>query len=181
MNLIVIFMTCTCIVIHSLFCQLPNCNLFTQHVISLWRDTSSELWIPVHSFTFILPSTTNIVYFPQALFYFTANKHLFPHYISNSLFLANQWDWQPHCKLGQSSLVVLCAGSTLLLALRRPCQPRTRLFSGALPKSASNNLQKWFLSPTGRLNFDFILRKNLLLCSSYLPLGVFQLVLWDIT
>jgi hypothetical protein len=48
MNLIVIFMTCTCIVMHSLFCQLPNCNLFTQHVISLWRDTSSELWISVH-------------------------------------------------------------------------------------------------------------------------------------
>jgi hypothetical protein len=44
MNLIVIFMICTCIVIKSLFCQLSNCNLFTQHVISLWRDTSSELW-----------------------------------------------------------------------------------------------------------------------------------------
>jgi hypothetical protein len=41
----------------------------------------------------------------------------------------------------------------------------------------SNNLQKWFLSPTGRLNFGFILRENLLLCSSYLSLGVSQLVL----
>jgi hypothetical protein len=117
MNLIVIFMTCTFIVMHSLFCQLPNCNLFTQHgFLSLWRDTSSELWTPVHSFTFILPSTANTVYFPQALFYFTANKHLFPHYTSNPLFSSNQWDWQPHCKLGQSSLVVLCAGSTLLFA-----------------------------------------------------------------
>jgi hypothetical protein len=48
MNLIVIFMTCTCIVMHSLFCQLPNYNLFTQHVISLWRDTSSKLWILFH-------------------------------------------------------------------------------------------------------------------------------------
>src|SRR3954468_12099418 len=28
-------------------CQLPSCNLFTQHYIVLWRDTSSELWIPV--------------------------------------------------------------------------------------------------------------------------------------
>jgi hypothetical protein len=45
---------------------------------------------------------------------------------------------------------------------------------------ASNNLQKWFVSPTGRLNFGFILRENLLLCSPYLPLGVFQRVLWDI-
>jgi hypothetical protein len=32
----------------SLFCQLPNCNLFTQHVLFiLWRDTISELWTPV--------------------------------------------------------------------------------------------------------------------------------------
>jgi hypothetical protein len=46
---------------------------------------------------------------------------------------------------------------------------------------ASNNLQKWFLSPSVRLNFGFILRENLLLCSSYLPLGVSQWVLWDIS
>jgi hypothetical protein len=67
-NLIVIFMICTCIVLHSLFCQLPSCILFTQHVISLWRDTSSELWTLVHFFTFILPSTASTVNFPQALF-----------------------------------------------------------------------------------------------------------------
>jgi hypothetical protein len=31
-----------------LFYQLPNCNLFTQHVLFLlWRDTTSELWTPV--------------------------------------------------------------------------------------------------------------------------------------
>jgi hypothetical protein len=108
-NLIVIFMTCTCIVMHSLFCQLPNCNFLTQHVISLWRDTSSELWTPVHSFIFILPSTASNVYFLQALFILlTANKYPFPHDTFNPLFSANQ----PHCKLGQSILVVLCAGST---------------------------------------------------------------------
>jgi hypothetical protein len=38
-NLIVIFMTCTCIAMHSLFYQLPNCNLFTQHVIYLYGET----------------------------------------------------------------------------------------------------------------------------------------------
>jgi hypothetical protein len=38
-NLKVIFMTCTCIVMHSLFCQLPNYNLFTQHVIYLYGET----------------------------------------------------------------------------------------------------------------------------------------------
>jgi hypothetical protein len=180
-NLIVILMTCTCIVMHSLFCQLPNYNLFTQHVIYLYGEiplvNCGPRSILLHLYYHLLQST---FYFPQALLYFTANKHLFPHYTSNSLFSANRWDWQPHCKLRQSSLVVLCAGSMLLLAPRLSRQPRTNLFSRALPKSASNNLQKWFLSPTGRLNLGFILRENLLLCSSYHPLGISQLVLWDI-
>jgi hypothetical protein len=80
-NLIVIFITCTCIVKHSLFCQLPNCNLFTQHVISLRRDTSSKMWIPVHSFRYILPSTTSIIYFPQALFIYLLQTNILFHTI----------------------------------------------------------------------------------------------------
>jgi hypothetical protein len=68
-NLIVIFMTCTCIVMHSLFCQLPNYNFFYPACyLSLWRDTSSELSTLVHSLIFILPSTASTVYFLQALF-----------------------------------------------------------------------------------------------------------------
>jgi hypothetical protein len=99
-----------------------------------------------------------------SIIYFTANKHLFPHYTSNPLFIANRWDWQTHRKLGQSSLVVLCAGSMLLLVPT----PRTRLFSGAikcslasLPKSARNNHQKWFLSPTRWLNLCIITKGKL--------------------
>jgi hypothetical protein len=115
-NLIVIFMTCTCIAMHSLFCQLSNCNLFTQHVISLWRDTSSELWTLVHSFTYITFYCKHRLLFASIIYLLTANKYPFPHDMFNPLFLANQWDWQPHCKLGQSILVVLCVGSTLLLA-----------------------------------------------------------------
>jgi hypothetical protein len=43
----------------SLLYQLPNCNLFTQHVLFiLWIDTTSEMWTPVqfplHSFTVLL-------------------------------------------------------------------------------------------------------------------------------
>jgi hypothetical protein len=45
-------------------------------------------------------------------------------------------------------------------------------FSGAVAKLASINLRKLVLSPTGSINLGFILRENLLLCSSYLPLGV---------
>jgi hypothetical protein len=39
-------------------------------------------------------------------------------------------------------------------------------------KLASINLRKLVLSPTGSINLSFILREELLLCSSYLPLGV---------
>jgi hypothetical protein len=110
-NLIVILMTCTCIALHSLFCQLPNCNLFTQHVIYLYGETPlvncGPRSILLHIYYRLL--STSIIYF-------LANKYLLPHDTFNSLFTANQWDWQPHCKLGQSTLVVLCAGFTLLLA-----------------------------------------------------------------
>jgi hypothetical protein len=44
--------------------------------------------------------------------------------------------------------------------------------SGAVAKLASINLRKLVLSPTGSINLGFLLREDLLLCSSYLPLGV---------
>jgi hypothetical protein len=44
--------------------------------------------------------------------------------------------------------------------------------SGVVVKLASINLQKLVLSPTGLINLGFILREDLLMCSSYLPLGV---------
>ena len=62
MNFIVDTMTCTCIVMLLSTCQLPSCNLFTQHVSYLsLRDTTSELWIPVHSFTSEHKSTAIII------------------------------------------------------------------------------------------------------------------------
>jgi hypothetical protein len=42
---------------------------------------------------------------------------------------------------------------------------------GVVAKLASINLRKSVLSPTGSINLGFILREDLLLCSSYLPLG----------
>jgi hypothetical protein len=44
--------------------------------------------------------------------------------------------------------------------------------SGAIAKLASINLWKLVLFPTGSINLGFILREDLLLCSSYLSLGV---------
>jgi hypothetical protein len=153
-NLIVIFVTCTCIALHSLFCQLPNYNLFTQHDIYLYGETPLVNCGPRSILLHILLSTASTVYFPQALlFLLTANKYHLPHDTFNPLLSANRWDWQPHCKLGQSILVVLCVGSTLLLA---PTSHHRRLLLVSFPKSASNNLWEWFLSPTGRLNLGII-------------------------
>jgi hypothetical protein len=44
--------------------------------------------------------------------------------------------------------------------------------SGAIIKPASINLRKLVLSPTGSINRGFVLREDLLLCSSYFSLGV---------
>ena len=63
-NLIVVIMSCIGIVMHSLFVNCPAviCSpnmLFIFH----GEDTTSELWTPVHSFTFITQSAANYVLF----------------------------------------------------------------------------------------------------------------------
>ena len=123
--------------------QLPSCNLFTQHFsYLLWRDTTSELWTPVHSFTLIIQPTANIV--PFHSLQFTTVFHTI------RLILCFQQAGEIDnltVSLGQSTLIVLCAGSTLVIMLRR---------------AATNNLLKsccsyWFD------NLGFFLRENLLL------------------
>jgi hypothetical protein len=54
----------------------------------------------------------------------------------------------------------------------RPGRGAIYKLSGAVAKLTSINLRKLVLSPTGSINLGFILREDLLLCSSYLPLGV---------
>jgi hypothetical protein len=51
-NLIVILMTFVCFV-YSINCPIVIC--LPNMLFILWRDTYSELWTPVHSFTFLLP------------------------------------------------------------------------------------------------------------------------------
>jgi hypothetical protein len=74
--------------------------------------------------------------------------------------------------LGQSTLVVLCAGSTLLLVQSYAPDKASYKLSGAIAKTASINLRKLVLSPTGSIKPWFHTKGNLLMCSSYLPLGV---------
>jgi hypothetical protein len=107
-NLIVILMTFVCL-LYSINCPTVICLPIILFI--LWRDTTSELWTPVHSFTLLLPFTI------YSLYFILANYYLLPLDTLNSLFTTNRWDWQPYCKLGQSTWLccVLCAGSTLLL------------------------------------------------------------------
>jgi hypothetical protein len=137
-NVIVIFMTCTFIVMHSLFCQLPNCNFFTQHVISLWRDTSSELWTPVHSFTFILPSTASTIYFPQALFNLPQTNIYF--HTTRLILCFQQTTEIDNLTASWGKVVWLCCVQVPRCCWRRSQAPDC--FLAPLAKSASNNLWK---------------------------------------
>ena len=108
MNIIVIIMSYICIVMRSIFYQLSSGNLFTQHVsYLLWRDATSELWTPVHSFTLIIKPTSIIILFHSLQF--TTVFHTI------RLILCFQQAGEIDnltVSLWQSSLIVLCVGST---------------------------------------------------------------------
>jgi hypothetical protein len=73
--------------------------------------------------------------------------------------------------LGAKYLVVLCAGSTLLLVQSKALDEAPYILSGAISKLASIT----FLSLAFSYWTDkpwFLTEGKLLLCSSYLPLGV---------
>ena len=115
MNFIVDTMTCTCIVMLLSTCQLPSCNFFTQHVSYLsWRDTTSELWIQVHSFTSDYKSTAIIT-----LFIFL-QVTIIIHTIRLILCFQQAGEFDNlTLTLGQNILVVLCVGRRSCLLLVR--------------------------------------------------------------
>jgi hypothetical protein len=102
-NLIVIFSSYARY-LYSINCPTIIC-LPSMYYFILWRDTASELWIPV-----LFPLYCYHLFTLLAYYYYFPLDTLIP------LFHANRWDWQPHCKLGTKYLVVLCAGSALQLA-----------------------------------------------------------------
>jgi hypothetical protein len=69
--------------------------------------------------------------------YILAYYYLLPLDTLNPLFTANRWDWQPHHKLGIKFLVVLCAGSMLLLVQSKVLDEAPYKLSGAVAKLAS--------------------------------------------
>ena len=118
-------MTCTCIVMLLSTCELPSCNSFTQHVSHLSRrDTTSELWTPVHSFTSEYKSTTIItlcIFLQVTIIIHTIRLIL-------CVQQAGEFD-DLTVTLGQSFLVVLCrftlsiptCSITLVSKLRETC------------------------------------------------------------
>ena len=83
-------------------CQLPNCNLFTQHAIYLMGETPLVNCGP-RSILYIW----NTIYCNTCSLLFFANNHL-PHNTVNSLLQqAGEID-NLTVSLGQSSLIVLC-------------------------------------------------------------------------
>jgi hypothetical protein len=70
---------------------------------------------------------------------------------------------------------VLCAGSTLLLVKKLPRQLRTSVFLAhclECREASEHQPSEVWLSPTGSINLGFTTEGNLLMCSSYLHLGV---------
>jgi hypothetical protein len=95
--------------LYSINCPTVIC-LPSMCYFILWEDTTSELWTLV-----LFPLYCYDLFSLLALFTLLAYYYCFPLDTLISLFTANRWDWQPHRKLGAKYLVVLCAGSALLL------------------------------------------------------------------
>jgi hypothetical protein len=105
----------------------------------------------------IIPSTETL---------FTFRKHYF---VSLQVNISFHTIRLIHCsqQTGEIDNLTVSWGKIVWLCcvqVPRCCWHRHRTINSLLVP-ASNNLQKWFLSPTGRLNFGFILRKTY--CCSY--------------
>ena len=136
-------------------CQLPNCNLFTQHLLSYGRDTASDLWTPVLFFTSEIHTAAIVLYCSSQTTIIIHTIHLIL-----CLQQASEID-NLVITLGQSSVIVLCrfhvgAGIPGVAPHYTP------------PPSTFNVLigSSWFDK------LGFFLRENLLLYTSHLPLGV---------
>jgi hypothetical protein len=95
--------------LYSINCPTVIC-LPSMCYFILCRDTTSELWTPV-----LFPLYCYHLFTLLALFTLFAYYYCFPLDTLIPLFQANRWDWQSHRNFGAKYLVVLCAGSVLLL------------------------------------------------------------------
>jgi hypothetical protein len=91
-NLIVILMTIVRL-LYSINCPIVIC--LPSMLFILWRDTTSELWTPVHSFTLLLPFTYLLVLFTflqTTIFYHSICLILYLHQTGEIDNLTVSWD-----------------------------------------------------------------------------------------
>jgi hypothetical protein len=160
-NLIVILMAFVSL-LYSINC--PTIICLPSMLFILWRATSSELWTPIHSFTLLLPFTIYLLYLHSTIFYHSIRLILCLQQTGEIDNLTVSWGKVLGC--------VVCRYHVAAGAKLRPGRGAIYKLFGAVAKLASINLRKLVLSPTGSINLGFVLREDLLLWSSYLPLGV---------
>ena len=111
-------------------CQLPCCNLFTQHVIYLRRATSSELWIPV--LVFYIQSINCLllcVYFLQTITSFHSIR-LILYFPQNTVRLTTS------SQVGDKVLWLCCAGLHVATSTdSAPCESSASNTFGVFPCS----------------------------------------------
>jgi hypothetical protein len=136
-NLIVILMKFVRY-LYSINCPTVIC-LPSMLLFILWRDTTSEVWTSVHSFTLLLPFTFYLLYLHSCkLLSFTTR---------------NRWDWQPHRKLGQSTWLCCVQVPRCCWCKATPWTSFLAPLSGAVAKLAGIDLLKfgsfsyWFDKP----------------------------------
>jgi hypothetical protein len=166
-NLIVIFMTCTCI-LYFVNCPTVIC---LPSMLYLYGETHLVKCGPRSILLYLYYHLLQALFTFRKYYFISLQANTFFHTIR--LILCYQ-------QTGEIENLTVSWGKVFWLCcvqVPRCCWRRSNHAPDCFLAPVSNNLQKWFLSPTGRLNLGFILRENLLLCSSYLPLGVSQLVL----
>jgi hypothetical protein len=114
----------------------------------LWRDTTSELWTPVYSFTLLLPFTFYLFYFTflqTTIFYHSIRLIICLQQTGEIDNLTVSWDKVLGC--------VVCRFHVVAGAKLCPGQGAIHTLSGAIAKLASINLRKfgsfsyWFDKP----------------------------------
>jgi hypothetical protein len=163
-NLIMILMTFVCF-LYSINC--PNVICLPSMLFILWRDTTSELWT-LGPFFYIVITVYYLLalftFLQTTIFYHTIHLILCLHQTGEIDNLTISWGKVLGC--------VVCRFHVAAGVKLRPRRGAIYKLSGAVAKLANINLRKLVLSPTSSINFGFILRKDLLLCSSYFPFGV---------
>jgi hypothetical protein len=167
-NLIVILMTYVCY-LYSINCPTVIC-LPSMLLFILWRDPASELWTPVQ---FPLHCFTILLLLLLAPFTFTCI--LLSSYHSIRSILCSQQTGEIDNLIEVGSKVLGCVVCRFHVAAGEKLYADKQFIWRPCPEyheASKHHLLKFGFLLLVRLNLGFIIEGNLLLCSSYLPLGV---------